>query len=83
MDGSSWNSSNLNVNNILYAVSTVLPVKKPKRFTRKLGIDPATPILLLDQIHYDVSNKPIFRSYDYYRTDIFEFNIVETHEVEP
>ncbi len=61
---------------ILYAVSTVLPVKKPKTITNKLEINPATPILLLDQIHYDVSNRPIFRSYDYYRTDIFEFNIV-------
>ncbi len=61
---------------ILYAVSTVLPVKKPEEITKELGIDPTTPILLLDQIHYDVSNKPIFRSYDYYRTDIFEFNIV-------
>jgi len=61
---------------ILYAVSTVLPVKKPEEITEKLGIDPTTPILLLDQIHYDVSNKPIFRSYDYYRTDIFEFNVV-------
>lgn len=62
--------------NILYAVSTVLPVEKPQIITSKLQIDPATPILLLDQIHYDVTNKPIFRSYDYYRTDIFEFNIV-------
>lgn len=61
---------------ILYAVSTVLPVKNSEEITSKLRVDPTTPILLLDQIHYDVSNKPIFRSYDYYRTDIFEFNIV-------
>ena len=61
---------------ILYAVSTVLPVNNREEIAGKLEIDLTTPILLLDQIHYDVNNKPIFRSYDYYRTDIFEFNIV-------
>lgn len=60
----------------LYAVTAILPVPNPKEVTGKMGIPCDVPVLLLDQIHYDVNNKPVFRSYDHYRTDIFKFHVV-------
>lgn len=61
---------------ILYAVTAILPVSNPEEITRKMGIAQDVPVLLLDQIHYDINNRPVFRSYDYYRADVFKFHIV-------
>jgi len=61
---------------ILYAVTSVLPVNNPREIADRMGIGDNVPILLLDQIHYDIENRPIFRSYDYYRADVFKFHII-------
>ncbi|WP_067838928.1 GntR family transcriptional regulator [Amphibacillus sediminis] len=42
---------------------------------QKLLIHPATTVLLLKQIHYDLHNKPVLFSLDYFRNDIFKFFI--------
>ncbi|MDP5274833.1 GntR family transcriptional regulator [Chengkuizengella axinellae] len=39
----------------------------------KLLIKPETTVLLLEQQHFDESNRPIMYSIDYYRNDIFKF----------
>lgn len=61
---------------ISYTVAEILPIKNPAKITGKMGISEKTPILLMDQIQYDNVNRPLFRSFDYYRTDIFHFNLI-------
>ncbi|HHY46350.1 MAG TPA: GntR family transcriptional regulator [Firmicutes bacterium] len=61
---------------VSYSVTEILPVENPGEITEKMGIERNIPILLLDQLQFDVYNRPIFRSHDYYRTDIFKFHII-------
>ena len=61
---------------IAYTIAEILPIANSKEITEKMGIAENIPILLMDQIQYDGSDRPLFRSYDYYRTDVFRFNLI-------
>lgn len=66
---------------ITHAVTEILPIKSSQEIASKMGVSEEVPILLMDQIQYDRNNEPIFRSYDYYRTDVFRFNLIRTLRV--
>ena len=61
---------------IAYTIAEILPIANSKEISEKMGIAETTPILLMDQVQYDGSDRPLFRSYDYYRTDVFRFNLI-------
>ncbi|CAA7600710.1 Chorismate pyruvate-lyase/UbiC transcription regulator-associated domain protein [Acididesulfobacillus acetoxydans] len=42
----------------------------------KLGVSAASPLLLLDQIHFDDRNLPILYSRLFFRPDYFVFHVV-------
>lgn len=61
---------------ILYAVTAILPVPDADETTRRMGVSRDVLVLLLDPVHYDVDNRLVFRSYDYYRADVLKFHTV-------
>jgi GntR family transcriptional regulator len=61
---------------IAYTIAEILPIANSQEITEKMVISENTPILLMDQVQYDGSDRPLFRSYDYYRTDVFRFNLI-------
>ena len=61
---------------IAYTIAEILPIGNSKEISKKMGVAEDTPILLMDQVQYDNSDRPLFRSYDYYRTDVFRFNLI-------
>ncbi len=44
-------------------------------YIKKLQVSQNTPILLLNQTHYDENNQGIFGALDYFRNDIFKFGV--------
>ncbi|MGB9840496.1 GntR family transcriptional regulator [Thermovenabulum sp.] len=63
---------------IAYAVSDVIPVKaKVKNIYKKLEMKSASGVLLLlEQLHFDENNNPIFYSSNYFSPEKFRFYIV-------
>lgn len=48
------------------------------RNCQRLLLHPQTTVLLLKQVHYDESNRPVLYSLDYLRNDVFTFRIRRT-----
>lgn len=48
------------------------------RNCQRLLLHPQTTVLLLKQVHYDDTNKPVLYSLDYLRNDVFTFRIRRT-----
>lgn len=49
-----------------------VPIKSD-RHSKKLMTKPDTTVLLMKQLHYDETNRPVLYSFDYLRNDIFRF----------
>jgi GntR family transcriptional regulator len=65
---------------ITHTVTEILPIQSSKDIAGKMGVPEEVPILLMDQIQYERNNAPVCRSYDYYRTDVFRFNLIRKRE---
>ena len=61
--------------NISYAVTRIKPLSAPKWLAEKLNIKPSTPVLLLEQKHYDQKDRMILYSKNYFRNE-FEFHVI-------
>ena len=48
----------------------------PRRVTRRIGVAPTTPWLLLEQVNFDAREQPVIFSFDYHRGDRFDFEVV-------
>ncbi len=61
---------------ISYAVTQILPIKAPDWLAEKLKISVETPVLLLEQKHYDQKDRMVLFSKNYFRNDKFQFHVV-------
>ncbi|WP_336762954.1 GntR family transcriptional regulator [Paenibacillus sp. USHLN196] len=51
----------------------VVPPNKDKYVERLKNHQEETPVLLMKQLHYDQQNREVLYSYDYLRSDVFQF----------
>ena len=63
---------------IAYASTDIRPIVAGKELAAKLEITAASPLLLLDEVHFDQSDNPIFYSRLFFRSDYFVFHVVRT-----
>ncbi|WP_400163037.1 GntR family transcriptional regulator [Brevibacillus sp. TJ4] len=61
---------------IAYAVAQIEPMGYNEKVSALLQCDKSTPLLLLKQIHYDASERPVLYSHNYFRADKFHFHVV-------
>lgn len=59
-----------------YAITRIIPVVAPEWLAEKLAIAPGTPVLLLEQKHYEQKDRMVLFSRNYFRHDKFEFHVV-------
>ena len=61
---------------LAYAQATIRAAKVPRTIARAGHVPPSLPWLLLEQVHFDTSERPIIWSRDFHRGDRFEFNVL-------
>ncbi|MFJ9499372.1 GntR family transcriptional regulator [Brevibacillus centrosporus] len=61
---------------IAYAVAEIEPMGYNEKVSNLLQCDKSTPLLLLKQIHYDESERPVLYSHNYFRADKIHFHVV-------
>ncbi|WNF35392.1 GntR family transcriptional regulator [Bacillaceae bacterium IKA-2] len=61
---------------ISYAITQLEPVGYHEKVSEILQCDPETALLLLKQLHYDESDRPILYSVNYFRADKFKFRVL-------
>ena len=61
---------------IAYAVAQIEPMGYTEKVSGFLACDRSTPLLLLEQVHYDESERPVLFSHNYFRADKFHFHVV-------
>lgn len=61
---------------ITYAVAQIEPMGYNEKVSNLLHCDRSTPLLLLEQIHYDENERPILYSHNYFRADKIHFHVV-------
>lgn len=61
---------------IAYAVADIEPMGYNEKVSNLLHCDKSAPMLLLKQIHYDESEKPVLYSHNYFRADKIHFHVV-------
>lgn len=62
--------------NITYAISNIKIITHDSHVEKKLEIDKNSPILLLEQTHYDDNNVPILYSSNYFNAEKFDFYVI-------
>jgi GntR family transcriptional regulator len=63
---------------IKYAVTEIIPVTAKDQLKQKLDVKKNTPILLLEQMHYDEQERLFLYSKNYFRTDQFQFKVLRS-----
>jgi len=63
---------------ITYASTDIRPIVAGKELADKLEVTTASPLLLLDEVHFDKFDNPIFYSRLFFRSDYFIFHVVRT-----
>lgn len=63
---------------IAYASTDIRPIVAGKELADKLLVSAASPLLLLDEVHFDKSDLPIFYSRLFFRSDYFVFHVVRS-----
>ena len=63
---------------IAYASTDIRPIVAGKELAEKLSVSAASPLFLLDEVHFDKANNPIFYSRLFFRSDFFVFHIVRS-----
>lgn len=61
---------------IKYAVTEIVPVTANELLMKKLNVKKHTPILLLEQKHYDSQERLFLYSKNYFRSDQFQFRVL-------
>lgn len=61
---------------ISYAITRIVPMVASEWLAEKLAILPGTPVLLLEQKHYEQKDRMVLFSRNYFRHDKFEFHVV-------
>ena len=63
---------------ITYASTDIRPIVAGKELADKLEVTTASPLLLLDEVHFDKFDNPIFYSRLFFRSDYFVFHVVRS-----
>ncbi|RAK11166.1 GntR family transcriptional regulator [Halanaerobium saccharolyticum] len=63
---------------IKYAVTKIIPVTARERLMEKLNVKKYSPILLLEQMHYDDQERLFLYSKNYFRSDQFQFKVLRS-----
>lgn len=63
---------------IAYASTDIRPIVAGKELADKLSVSAASPLLLLDEVHFDKLDQPIFYSRLFFRSDYFVFHVLRT-----
>lgn len=63
---------------ITYASTDIRPIVAGKELADKLLVSAASPLLLLDEVHFDKFDKPIFYSRLFFRSDYFVFHVARS-----
>jgi len=63
---------------IKYAVTEIIPVTARKKLIEKLNVKKYTPILLLEQMHFDDQERLFLYSKNYFRSDQFQFKVLRS-----
>ncbi|WP_096189066.1 GntR family transcriptional regulator [Evansella halocellulosilytica] len=61
---------------ISYAIAEIEPIGFHERISEMLNCEPETSLLVLKQMHYDESEKPVLYSINYFRADKFKFHVL-------
>lgn len=61
---------------VFYALTRIEPVSYQKRIFNILNCDSSQSLLLLKQLHYTDQDEPVLYSANYFRPDIFRFEVV-------
>lgn len=59
-----------------YAITNIIPMVAPEWLAEKLAISAGTPVLLLEQKHFEQKDRMVLFSRNYFRPDKFEFHVV-------
>ncbi|WP_407308667.1 GntR family transcriptional regulator [Desulfosporosinus sp. SB140] len=63
---------------ISYASTDIRPIVAGKELADKLLVSAASPLLLLDEVHFDKSDQPILYSRLFFRSDYFVFHVLRS-----
>jgi GntR family transcriptional regulator len=63
---------------ISYASTDIRPIVAGKELAGKLSVSAASPLLLLDEVHFDKLEQPIFYSRLFFRSDYFVFHVLRS-----
>ena len=63
---------------IKYAVAEIIPVTAKEELMEKLDVKKHSPILLLEQMHYDEQERLFLYSKNYFRSDQFQFKVLRS-----
>jgi len=61
---------------IRYAECDLIPMTAGEELTGKLSVEAGTPVLLLEQIHYDSQNRRVLYSKSYFPVGKFTFKLI-------
>ena len=61
---------------ITYAISEILPIGFHDKISPLLHSSPESSLLILKQIHYDRTDRPVLISANYFRADKFRFQVL-------
>lgn len=62
--------------NISYAVTDISPIGYHEKVSSLLHSPPESSLLMLRQVHYDMMDRPILISVNYFRADKFRFQVI-------
>jgi GntR family transcriptional regulator len=63
---------------IKYAVTKIIPVTAKEKLMEKLNVKKHSPILLLEQMHYDDQERLFLYSKNYFSSDQFQFKVLRS-----
>ncbi len=61
---------------ISYAITEIVPIGYHEKISPLLHSPPESSLLVLKQIHYDVTDRPVLISINYFRADKFRFQVL-------
>ncbi len=61
---------------ISYAITDIQPIGYHEKISSILHTPPESSLLVLKQVHYDASDRPVLSSVNYFRADKFRFQVV-------
>jgi GntR family transcriptional regulator len=62
-----------------YGIARIIPTLAGAEVSKRLKIRVRLVVLLIEQVDYNMENRPILYSQEYWLTDVFEFTIFRRH----